>query len=102
MHEGTYEDGRRAFCWSCRVEHFTLEAVAPKDRHWLDLCEFCMADYFEGRERGAQEVLEGSSDFERRSMTSVMSLGYMAGRFLQACKGRDQRKTTSTEYLLRP
>lgn len=99
------EGGRLAFCWGCRVEHYTLEAPAPKERHWLDLCEHCMAEYFEGRERGARAVLEGRSDFERRSMPTVMRSGYMAGRFMQSAKGRYgsfTRGTSATEHLLHP
>lgn len=103
MHEGHTEDGRLAFCWGCRTEHYTLEAKAPKERHWLDLCEGCMGEYFEGRERGALAVLEGRSDFERRSMPTVMRSGYMAGRLMQASKGHfAQKGTSATEHLLHP
>ena len=90
----TFEDGRLAHCWSCGIDHYTIEDEAPKDRHWRDLCHVCIAEYFEGRERGAQAVIEGRSDFERRALPSVMRLGYMSGRFLQAAAQSRNRKKT--------
>lgn len=92
MHNGHTEDGTLRTCWGCQVEHYSLEEEAYRERDWRDLCEHCMVEYDEGKALGATAIIEGRSDFERRSMPSVKRSGYMTGRFLQSCKqARDKR-----------
>ena len=97
MHEGHYEDGSLVTCWGCGIEHYTLEDVYPRDGHWTLLCEQCLVEYDEGKERGVLAVQAGRSDFERRGMPSVMRSGYMTGRFLAAAGARRTKVAASQQ-----
>jgi hypothetical protein len=99
------ENGRMAFCWGCASPHYTHEAKAPRENHWLDLCESCMADYFQGRTIGAVDAKRGRKITlkEWYELPRVVRYGYRAGSFFFNAKGKIQTKGGSTtERLLHP